>query len=100
MKKRNDKTELKLDFAGNYEKLVKHTKEAVRDLLGENKLVMTLQKKYYEQIDSKRTLFLEAVSECNMMKKDAMDYVKGGTKDNNVWATIFETKKILENSNI
>jgi len=29
-----------------------------------------------------------------------MDYVKGGTKDNNVWATIFETKKILENSNI
>lgn len=29
-----------------------------------------------------------------------MDYVKGGTKDNNVWATVFETKKILENSNI
>ena len=29
-----------------------------------------------------------------------MDYVKGGTKDNNVWATIFETKKILENANI
>ncbi|HIU06849.1 MAG TPA: replicative DNA helicase [Candidatus Onthoplasma faecigallinarum] len=29
-----------------------------------------------------------------------MDYVKGGTKDNNVWATLFETKKILENSNI
>ena len=30
----------------------------------------------------------------------AMDYVKGGSKDNNVWATLFETKKILENSNI
>ena len=30
----------------------------------------------------------------------AMDMVKGGTKDNNVWATLFETKKILENSNI
>ena len=29
-----------------------------------------------------------------------MDMVKGGTKDNNVWATLFETKKILENSNI
>ncbi len=29
-----------------------------------------------------------------------MDFVKGGTKDNNVWATLFETKKILENSNI
>lgn len=30
----------------------------------------------------------------------AMDMIKGGTKDNNVWATLFETKKILENSNI
>ena len=30
----------------------------------------------------------------------AMDFVKGGTKDNTVWATLFETKKILENSNI
>ena len=29
-----------------------------------------------------------------------MDMVKGGTKDNNAWATLFETKKILENSNI
>lgn len=29
-----------------------------------------------------------------------MNLVKGGTKDNNVWATLFETKKILENSNI
>ena len=29
-----------------------------------------------------------------------MDFVKGGTKDNTVWATLFETKKILENSNI
>lgn len=29
-----------------------------------------------------------------------MDYVKGGTKDNNVWSTLIETKKILENSNI
>ena len=29
-----------------------------------------------------------------------MDLVKGGTKDNNVWATLFETKKILENTNI
>ena len=29
-----------------------------------------------------------------------MDMVKGGTKDNNVWASLFETKKILENSNI
>ncbi len=29
-----------------------------------------------------------------------MDSVKGGTKDNNIWATVFETKKILENSNI
>ncbi len=29
-----------------------------------------------------------------------MDMVKGGTKDNNVWSTLFETKKILENSNI
>ena len=26
--------------------------------------------------------------------------VKGGTKDQNTWATLFETKKILENSNI
>ncbi len=30
----------------------------------------------------------------------AMDFVKGGTKDNNVWDTLFETKKLLENSNI
>ena len=30
----------------------------------------------------------------------AMDSVKGGTKDNNVWNTMFETKKILENTNI
>jgi len=30
----------------------------------------------------------------------AMDLVKGGTKDQNAWATLFETKKILENSNI
>lgn len=29
-----------------------------------------------------------------------MDMVKGGTKDNNAWATLFETKKLLENSNI
>ena len=29
-----------------------------------------------------------------------MNLIKGGTKDNNVWATLFETKKILENSNI
>ena len=29
-----------------------------------------------------------------------MDIVKGGTKDNSAWATVFETKKILENSNI
>ena len=29
-----------------------------------------------------------------------MDMVKGGTKDNTVWASLFETKKILENSNI
>jgi len=29
-----------------------------------------------------------------------MDLVKGGTKDNTVWASLFETKKILENSNI
>ncbi|MBR1987467.1 MAG: replicative DNA helicase [Clostridia bacterium] len=29
-----------------------------------------------------------------------MDYVKAGTKDNNAWATMFETKKILEESNI
>ncbi len=29
-----------------------------------------------------------------------MDSVKGGTKDNNIWATVFETKKILENANI
>lgn len=30
----------------------------------------------------------------------AMDLVKGGSKDDTVWATLFETKKILENSNI
>ena len=30
----------------------------------------------------------------------AMDMVKSGTKDNTVWSTLFETKKILENSNI
>lgn len=30
----------------------------------------------------------------------AMDSIKGGSKDNTVWATLFETKKILENSNI
>ncbi len=29
-----------------------------------------------------------------------MNSVKGGSKDNNLWSTIFETKKILENSNI
>jgi len=29
-----------------------------------------------------------------------MDMVKGGTKDNNAWATLFETKKLLENTNI
>ncbi|MBE7076457.1 MAG: replicative DNA helicase [Clostridiales bacterium] len=29
-----------------------------------------------------------------------MDMVKGGTKDNTAWASLFETKKILENSNI
>ncbi|MBO5955008.1 MAG: replicative DNA helicase [Clostridia bacterium] len=29
-----------------------------------------------------------------------MDSVKGGTKDQNTWATLFETKKILENANI
>jgi len=29
-----------------------------------------------------------------------MDMVKGGTKDQNAWATLFETKKILENANI
>lgn len=29
-----------------------------------------------------------------------MDNVKAGTKDNNVWNTIFETKKILEDANI
>jgi len=29
-----------------------------------------------------------------------MDMVKGGTKDQNTWATLFETKKILENTNI
>lgn len=29
-----------------------------------------------------------------------MDYVKAGTKDNTAWATLFETKKILEDSNI
>mgnify|MGYP004516885145 FL=1 len=29
-----------------------------------------------------------------------MDDVKSGTKDNNIWNTIFETKKILENTNI
>ena len=29
-----------------------------------------------------------------------MDYVKGGTKDDNIWATLLETKKILEDSNI
>ncbi len=30
----------------------------------------------------------------------AMDLVKGGSKDNTVWSTLFETKKILEGSNI
>lgn len=30
----------------------------------------------------------------------AMDSVKSGTKDNTVWASLFETKKLLENSNI
>lgn len=30
----------------------------------------------------------------------AMDNVKGGTKDNNIWATLFETKKILEDTSI
>lgn len=30
----------------------------------------------------------------------AMDNVKAGTKDSNVWSTLFETKKLLENSNI
>lgn len=29
-----------------------------------------------------------------------MDLVKGGTKDQTAWATLFETKKILENANI
>ena len=29
-----------------------------------------------------------------------MDSVKGGTKDQSTWATLFETKKILENANI
>ena len=29
-----------------------------------------------------------------------MDAVKGGSKDNNVWSTLFETKKILEDANI
>ena len=29
-----------------------------------------------------------------------MDMVKGGTKDQSAWATLFETKKILENANI
>ncbi len=29
-----------------------------------------------------------------------MDYVKGGTKDNSIWSTMLETKKILEDSNI
>lgn len=29
-----------------------------------------------------------------------MDMVKGGTKDQTAWATLFETKKILENTNI
>ena len=29
-----------------------------------------------------------------------MDMVKGGTKDQSAWATLFETKKILENTNI
>ena len=29
-----------------------------------------------------------------------MDMVKGGTKDQSAWATLFETKKILENSSI
>ena len=29
-----------------------------------------------------------------------MDMVKGGTKDQSTWATLFETKKILENANI
>ena len=77
MKKRSDKTECKSDLDGNYLKLVQCTKEAVRDLLGENKSVMTLQKKYYEQIDSKKKRFFESVSECNMMKKAAVDYVKG-----------------------
>ena len=77
MKKRNDKTECKSDLDGNYLKLVQSAKEAVRDLLRENKSVMTLQKKYYEQIDSKKKRFFVAVSECNMMKKAATDYVKG-----------------------
>ena len=77
MKKRNDKTECKSDLDGNYLKLVQSAKEAVRDLLRENKSVMTLQKKYYEQIDSKKKRFFVAVSECNMMKKAAVDYVKG-----------------------
>lgn len=29
-----------------------------------------------------------------------MDNVKGGTKDSNIWGTIFETKKLLEDANI
>lgn len=29
-----------------------------------------------------------------------MDSVKGGTKDQNTWGTLFETKKLLENANI
>lgn len=77
MKKRNDKTECNYDeLNGSYIKLVKCTERAVEVLLGENKSVVALQKKYYEQIESKKNHFFEAVSECNLMKKDAVDYVK------------------------
>ena len=77
MKKRRNREEYKAESACNsYEELCEAVAKAVGDLLSDNKSVVALQKKYYEQIDAKKKRFFEAVNACNLKNAEDAGYIR------------------------
>lgn len=64
------------DYCDTYADLLEGVKNAVRELIGDARGVIVPQKKYYEQLDAKKAAFLAAIDECNMQKKEAINYAK------------------------
>lgn len=75
MRKRRGTAEHKPKYE-SYQELLKEIKCAVKELIREDRNAVMLQRKYYEQIDMKKSHFIEAVNECNLMKPEAVAYVK------------------------